>query len=197
MGLSHSVPEIRQENAEDFRKLASDEAAKMKQCFAASQAAYKNGQKGIHIKSRNFIYNRSFVIVSARAKELSEAGKQHQNKMKFLNEKASKAAFSHRNSSSDLGTIDLHGLYVAEAIATTEERIKLLRSKHPNIKALVVVTGAGLHSENGVAKLKPAIEAMMTKHNVAVTPDRPNHGCLHVDLYPTKPGWVRSFCTIS
>lgn len=60
---------------------------------------------------------------------------------------------------SPLGTTDLHGLYVQEAIERTEQRVKQAQSQgRPTLR---VITGKGVHSAQHVAKIRPAIEKLM------------------------------------
>lgn len=57
--------------------------------------------------------------------------------------------------------IDLHGLYVKEAITFTERALQQARTRGDGEIHLIV--GKGLHSKNGAAKLKPAIAELIRK----------------------------------
>lgn len=59
------------------------------------------------------------------------------------------------------GTIDLHGLYVKEAIEQTEKAIA--DGQRSGLDELRVITGKGIHSKNHQAKIKPAVEGLMRK----------------------------------
>ena len=92
-------------------------------------------------------------------------------------------SFVENNKDSQPGEIDLHGLYVKEAITYTDRSIQEARSRgdseiHFIVGMASLVTGhkpldvdtlylsllgKGLHSKGGVAKLKPAIEELMEK----------------------------------
>lgn len=78
------------------------------------------------------------------------------------------------------GEIDLHGLYVKEAIERTDYAIQDAKRRGDTEVHLIVGTlsfevsistvlyqfaaaGKGLHSSGGVAKIKPAIEELMQK----------------------------------
>ena len=80
------------------------------------------------------------------------------------------------------GEIDLHGLYVKEAIARADEAIIQAKGQDRSELRLIVGwwnipylsqvdslpvcssdIGKGLHSQGGVAKIKPAIEELMEK----------------------------------
>ena len=82
------------------------------------------------------------------------------------------------------GEVDLHGLYVKEAITHTDQSIAEARARGDNEIRLIVgsykpflylrrerradcmapfCAGKGIHSTNHAAKLKPAIEELMQK----------------------------------
>lgn len=88
------------------------------------------------------------------------------------------------------GEIDLHGLYVKEAIAHTDNAIEQAKRKGDTEVHLIVGTydtllnvdgfpftllttiiraGKGLHSQGGIAKIKPAIEELMQKSVVLIS----------------------------
>lgn len=69
---------------------------------------------------------------------------------------------SANNAASPPGTIDLHGLYVKEAIEKVEEFISAEQraGQHPELR---VIVGKGIHSPGHVAKIKPAVEELMRK----------------------------------
>lgn len=152
----------------------------MAQCFEESHAAYAAHE-------------------GARAKELSEQGRAHQREMDRLNSKASEWIFSgacrgvvsacmartdacaENNKDRRPDEVDLHGLYVKEAISFTERAINEARAQGTAKVHLIVGgcplllccwhalsrmvhVGKGLHSPRGVAKLKPAIEELMQKY---------------------------------
>ncbi|CAG8518837.1 1775_t:CDS:2 [Racocetra fulgida] len=90
--------------------------------------------------------------------------------------------------------IDLHGLYVKEAMDKTESRIQYCKAN--KIDHLVIIVGRGKHS-SGLAKLKPAIINLMKKYQLRCTPDKPTVGCLYVEFgLPGEPiniGWFDNF----
>jgi len=47
---------------------------------------------------------------------------------------------------------------------------------------LHIITGKGIHSNQGIAKIKPAIEKLMVKYNLAAHLDPHNSGTLVVNL---------------
>ncbi|KAJ8077120.1 hypothetical protein PM082_001548 [Marasmius tenuissimus] len=145
----------------DLRKRANEEGDQMAKCFQESKEAYAKGD-------------------GAGAKQLSNEGKEHQSKMESLNKQASDWIFIENNKDSKPGEIDLHGLYVKEAIAHTDRAIEQAKQRGDSTVHLIV--GKGLHSKGGVAKIKPAIEDLMQKHQLVAELDGNNEGVLVVHL---------------
>ncbi|KAL7420964.1 hypothetical protein Q5752_003848 [Cryptotrichosporon argae] len=144
-----------------LRNQARQEGDKAHACFAQSQQAYQSGD-------------------GARAHELSVQGKQHQQRQDELDEQASQWIYSENNTSSPPNTVDLHGLYVREALARTEAAIAA--AQQSGAGELRVIVGKGIHSQGHVAKIKPAVEELMQKYNLAAHLDPQNTGVLIVDL---------------
>ncbi|KAJ7647415.1 hypothetical protein FB45DRAFT_893378 [Roridomyces roridus] len=144
-----------------LRAQANEEGDQMGKCFSESQAAYTQGD-------------------GARAKELSNQGHAHQARMHSLNKEASDWIFIENNKDSKPGEIDLHGLYVKEAIERTD--LALEQAKRRGDTEIHLIVGKGLHSEHGVAKLKPAIEEVMQKHQLSAVLDPHNAGVLVVQI---------------
>ncbi|KAK7025517.1 hypothetical protein VNI00_015951 [Paramarasmius palmivorus] len=182
----HGQPDqnqINQSNAHylDLRKRANEEGDSMAKCFRESQEAYKGGN-------------------GARAKELSNEGKEHQKKMEKLNREASEwiyigeCLFLHRhrwakkvnmdipenNKDSGPDEVDLHGLYVKEAIEYTDRALE--EAKMNGQCEVRLIVGKGLHPSGGVAKIKPAIEEVMIKHQLIAELDPDNTGVLIVQM---------------
>jgi len=146
----------------------------MGRAFEESERAYENGD-------------------GARAKQLSEEGKRFKGEMENLNLQAADwiyhgktqfytlqhiLIFAANNTDSAPNEVDLHGLYVKEAIARTEQAVEAAQQRGDSNIHLIVgrfalfyvlliwtggVVGKGLHSQDHVAKLKPAIEDLMVK----------------------------------
>ncbi|THU95374.1 DUF1771-domain-containing protein [Dendrothele bispora CBS 962.96] len=144
-----------------LRARANEEGDKMAKCFQESHEAYSNGD-------------------GAGAKELSNQGKAHQRKMEELNKEASEWIFIENNKDSKPGEIDLHGLYVKEAIMHTDRALEEAKQRGDSEVHLIV--GKGLHSTGGKAKIKPAIEELMEKHQLIAELDPNNAGVLIVEL---------------
>ncbi|KAF6761184.1 cytoplasmic protein [Ephemerocybe angulata] len=143
-----------------LRSRANEEGDKMAKAFASSSDAYNRGDH-------------------AGAKEFSAQGKVHQRKMEEFNKEASDWIFRENNLDSQPGEIDLHGLYVKEALARTEQAIE--EAKRNGKTEVHLIVGKGLHSTSG-AKVKPAIEGLMKKHQLDAELDPQNAGVLIVHL---------------
>ncbi|OXH30344.1 cytoplasmic protein [Cryptococcus neoformans] len=151
----------------DLRNKARKEGDEAHRCFAASQAAYQAGD-------------------GAKAHELSVQGKAHQRTQDQLDDQASAWIFNENNKDSPAGTIDLHGLYVKEAIERTEAAIS--DCQRQGREELRIIVGKGIHSQGGHAKIKPAVENLMGKYNLSAYIDPENTGVLVVDLEGKQTG---------
>lgn len=145
------------DEAQALREKAGEEAKLRGECFEKSKKEYESGDK-------------------AKAKELSEEGKKHGAQMEDLNRQAANAFFNAHNMGNDLYTIDLHGLYVEEAVERVKDRFEKIGRKG----TLVIIWGAGNHSEGGVRKIKPAILDILNSEKLIFDDDVPNHGCCTV-----------------
>jgi len=138
----------------------------MEKCFEDSQQAYARHD-------------------GALAKSLSDEGKAHKVEMERLNQEASNWIFTQNNNGRQPGEVDLHGLSVREAIDRSDEAIQAAKQRGDSQLRLIV--GKGLHSRDHVAKLKPAIEELMQKHQLAAELDPQNAGVLIVRIDSTGP----------
>jgi len=166
--------------AEQLRAEAHALKRNRDQHYADSQACYARGD-------------------GAGAKAASERRKQTQQRIESLRAQAATLLFAHYNAGRPLGELDLHGLYVEEALAQLRLRIdaceKRLRrppsDAEPHVRMLVVIVGRGNHSRDKVAKLRPAVEELIRAHRLRVHLDTPNPGCLTVEFESKEPsGWV-------
>lgn len=134
---------------------------KRNQLSQQSQNAYKSGDK-------------------QKAHELSEESKKLLNQAEDANMKAAQYVFRENNADSAEDEIDLHGLYVKEAEYILQTRISnCIRTNQSHLK---VIVGKGLHSANGIAKLKPAIDQMCDESNLKHRIDPHNSGVLIIDF---------------
>ncbi|KAH9176284.1 hypothetical protein EDB89DRAFT_1940257 [Lactarius sanguifluus] len=105
----------------------------------------------------------------------------HESEMKELDERAAKIFFrvNNKNRRED-GEIDLHGLYVAEAIQVAEDQVQTARWRGDEVVRFIV--GKGLHSGTGEAKIRPALEDFFTERGLVHLLDPYNTGVLVVLL---------------
>ncbi|KAK0184894.1 hypothetical protein F5146DRAFT_1006309 [Armillaria mellea] len=150
----------------DLRERANKEGNEMARCFSESHDAYDRGDR-------------------AAAKELSNQGKNHKQKMEQLHKAASTWIYLEKNRGRPPGEIDLHGLYVKEAIAYTDTALE--EAKLRGDSELRLIVGKGSHSEGGVAKVRLAIEELMRKYQLVAELDPLNSVIplsLKRNLYP-------------
>eukprot|EP00033_Pygsuia_biforma_P001301 GCRY01001473.1.p1 GENE.GCRY01001473.1~~GCRY01001473.1.p1 ORF type:complete len:1050 (+),score=114.91 GCRY01001473.1:237-3386(+) len=86
------------------------------------------------------------------------------------NRRARNLAFTRHNSTKDNSKeIDLHNLNVPDALSLLAQFLsyqrmeRLLNKKMPDV--FIIITGKGLHSDGGVAKIKPAVIDYLEKHH--------------------------------
>ncbi|KZP17983.1 DUF1771-domain-containing protein, partial [Athelia psychrophila] len=144
-----------------LRAQANTEGDAMARAYEQSHEAYARGD-------------------GAGAKQLSNEGHAHKDKMESLNKQASDWIFVENNKDSKPGEIDLHGLYVKEAISHTDQAI--VQAKQRGDADIHLIVGKGIHSQGGHAKIKPAIEELMQKHQLVAELDPHNAGVLIVRL---------------
>ncbi|TDL15768.1 DUF1771-domain-containing protein [Rickenella mellea] len=177
--IHSSYPAGDVDDAQKWRDKASDEAKRKSDAFQRSQEAWRAGRK-------------------ADAKALSNEGKQHAASMVQYNERAAAEIFAHYNpppygqTAAYLEQVDLHGLYVEEALKYAEKHILACRKVHRT--TTVLITGRGNRSKDGLARIKPAIEAFLKKENLRAIADVPNQGCVtvEIDVPNNKAGWADS-----
>lgn len=75
-------------------------------------------------------------------------------------------------------TLDLHNMTIREAIQTTEAFIQKYWGQYEKVR---IITGRGLHSKEGVAKVKPAIKNLLLNLNLKHT-EIQQGGCFEVTL---------------
>ncbi|GAA5867833.1 hypothetical protein JCM3774_005873 [Rhodotorula dairenensis] len=145
----------------DLRNRAIQERDLMGQAFTASKQAYAAGD-------------------GEEAHNLSMQGKTHQRNRDQLNAEAAQWIFDENNRAQPVGSVDLHGLYVQEAIEYTERAIKDGRAR--GLPELRIIVGKGNHSPSHVAKIKPAISSLMQRERLTARMDEHNAGVLVVQL---------------
>ncbi len=148
------------ENEHNFhRSEASSYGKKMGEAFNDAKLYWEKGDK-------------------AKAKELSNFGYECKKNMEVHNASAVKLIATKNNNEKDFDEIDLHGLYVNEAIEYFKETL-ILKMGDGNFESLKVIVGKGLHSKEK-PKIKEAIINFVILHNLQVYENPLNPGCLIV-----------------
>lgn len=159
------------ENGEWTEKLAYDaifkewsvkidaEGTLMKKCFDDSKLAFDAGNK-------------------EEAKNLSTQGKEHQAKMHQYKKDCAKAVFDFLNEKYDDYTMDLHGQLVNEAMEFVTARVEKLKGNAT--QPLQIITGAGNHSDENGAKIKPSVFKYLGEQGLKF--DEVNNGTINVTL---------------
>ncbi|KAK3692671.1 smr domain-containing protein [Podospora appendiculata] len=176
--FNHSAGDDAEAEYDRLRDLARKEGDKMKQCFDRAHETYERGDR-------------------AEAKELSEEGKQHQQKKNAYNKQASEYIFRENNAQGRIAddTIDLHGQFVEEAEDIVEARIRDAQARGQT--HLHIIVGKGNHSTGRVQKIKPRVEQICKEMGLDYATEE-NEGRLYVDLtggrvnvpppLPSQPG---------
>lgn len=144
-----------------LRKQADVAYQKRLKLLAELQQAYKRGDK-------------------ARAKELSDQAKQQLAVAEDYNAQAAEYVFRENNADLAANEIDLHGLYVKEAVWVLRKRIGEAQAR--NQLQLRVIVGKGLHLANHVAKIKPAADEVCQELGLRHYIDKKNTGVMVVEL---------------
>lgn len=142
---------------EEYRDEASRFAEKRNVCYGLSRAYYGRGN-------------------GAMAKEYSLKGKNFQREMDRMNDLAADNIFATNNQNRPNNVIDLHGLRVNEAIAKLQERIDQAKRS-----GLTVITGQGIHSSDGVSRLKPVVIKFAKRNRIRYRENVPNPGCIRFE----------------
>ncbi|KAG8735966.1 hypothetical protein FRC10_009955 [Ceratobasidium sp. 414] len=183
------IPYINQEPGQKWRAKARVAARSRSKALDESSVAWKAGQKGtaktvsqvpIHI-----YFHKAYAIP-----KLSERGKQFGRQVERYNERAAKEIFLSLNPTyySDPPTrIDLHGLFVNEALVYTQGHID--RCRQDGVAETKIITGRGNNSKDGIAKIKPAVEGLLVRESLAGKYRWENEGAVvvNVPVVPRQP----------
>lgn len=151
---------------EYYREEAMDWAAKRDQAFRSSQQAYNRGD-------------------GLKAKSDSNYGKFCGRKCEEANKSAANAIFIQMNENRPLTEIDLHGLFVKEAIERLEDRV-IYALESGRIQRLDVIVGQGHHSDGG-AKLKPSVMQFAKENGIPYALYKHNPGCIQFQFRQLLP----------
>lgn len=101
------------------------------------------------------------------------------------------ALFSGPTPQTALARIDLHWLRVNEALEKVREHLVLCQ-KH-GVRRTTIITGRGLHSQDGVAKIRPVVEQLLRESRVCtVSEGRGNEGAFVVEMLGEGEGEAKS-----
>lgn len=153
---SASTTKMDAETWENYREEAKNYATKCNQLCLISQEAYRRGD-------------------GSTAKEYSNEAKDYKKLSDAANEVASNAIFHKYNENQPPNVIDLHGLYVKEAIQRLDNHIAWVIRK--SVLNLDVIVGQGLHSENG-PKIKPNVIEFAKSRRIPFSVNERNPGCV-------------------
>jgi len=103
-----------------------------------------------------------------------------ESEMKRLNKTAASIIFKENNKARQGTTVDLHGLFVNEAVEYAKEQLRLATFRNEDMVSFIV--GKGLHSDGGVPKLRPALEELCDERRLEHSLDPRNSGMLNVHL---------------
>jgi DNA-nicking Smr family endonuclease len=134
------------DQVETFRNQASAYHDKVVQCAKRSQEAWKKGEK-------------------SEAHTLSEEKKGWQKNKDEANRKAAKIILESQKWQTS-GEIDLHGLYLDEALDATRAFLKHWSKKASGRNIVLIITGAGHHSENNKAVIRPKVEEFLQEQRL-------------------------------
>jgi DNA-nicking Smr family endonuclease len=151
------------DQAESLRNEASQLRLRAKVASKQSQSEYNFGSK-------------------AQAKVLSNRKNDLYRQMTEKNRQAAELIFEHFNQDRSSNVIDLHGLYVAEALRYLRNKLDECRAE--KISQLTVITGFGNNSPNKIAKIKPEVENFARQNGLKATF---HGGHIKIDLSTYNP----------
>lgn len=142
------------EPGKQWRQRADKEAALRTKAQQEAQTAWKRGQR-------------------ETSKKLNAEAKAHYSEMEHYNSKAEETIFAHYNPSTaaaaaHLQQVDLHGLFVSEALVRARAHLEACRKAR--VSRTTFITGRGNRSVDGVAKIKAAVQDWL-KTEAGVTVD--------------------------
>jgi DNA-nicking Smr family endonuclease len=148
-----------------YRNEASDYHDKVVSCAKGSQDAYQKGDK-------------------QKAKTLSEEKKQWQTKQDDANRRAVQLIVQPQKWQSS-GELDLHGLHVDEALDVTEDFLAYWSKKANSRETVLIITGAGHHSDGHKAVIRPQVASLLKKKHLQYESTHKD-GAYEVHLRPSQ-----------
>ena len=145
----------------------------------AAQVEMLRYRASAHARARGGFFRRAALAFErgnhAQARQLSAAGHEQGARTEALNAEARDLLVATNSVGRDgREEIDLHGLHATEALDVVracldehrEERATWKGKGIPPTRNLTVITGKGLHSRSGQARLRPAVENLLQMQGV-------------------------------
>lgn len=145
------------------------------------------------VSSRRFVHRREQILATASTVQhwqlspmlsFSRQGKKHGHLMEQANAKAAEAIIKPQNADKT-GVLDLHGLYVAEATEAARDFLEK-QQKAKRFRKVEIITGAGHHSEGLHAKIRPAVERLVSGMDLPYHNPPHNDGAFVVEMYSNQ-----------
>nr|CAI5861177.1 unnamed protein product [Callosobruchus analis] len=140
------------------------------------EAAFYREEANKYQKRREDLYKKAQEYHQKGMKEVAQFYSGLASQQKDYFERANSMAATafldeHFKRLQDFNTLDLHFLYVKEAIPALDmfldRAINLLRSsKEKQSEYLQIITGRGKNSENGISRIKPVVQARLKKRDI-------------------------------
>lgn len=133
----------------------------------------------------------------AGAAEHKQQRLSYQKQKAALDKEAADVIFRENNRNRPENEVDLHGLFVAEALDKLDNCLQ--EAKRKNLSGMIIIVGKGNHSQDRIAKLKPAVaERLIKRYGLRCYMNEPNQGCIRVEFVEGGfIGWVtKSLCVI-
>lgn len=137
---------------------------------AATYQAEVENHRQLYQKARE---NRQFKM----ARQIKQMLNQSINLRDTANRTAAEALFNWNNRELPMHVIDLHGLYLKEAVKKLEDRIKAIDGAHN----LEVIVGKGLHSKKDPV-IKPMVINLAENNKIGYSINQRNTGRVNLFL---------------
>ena len=166
---SDSDVQLDKQNYSKYRQDAIIQAKEYQKYASLATQALKSGNQ------------KQSAIYSSKARNA-------QRKMRQLNALAAKYFFSKNNSERDPTVIDLHGLFVSEALEVLTQYISkiqrllsngqehLVLGSKSDVVHLKIITGKGKHSQSKGSRLRPAVISYLKSVGCTFSIDSHNSG---------------------
>ncbi|KAJ3654497.1 hypothetical protein Zmor_013682 [Zophobas morio] len=156
--------------------------------FEQPAASYRE-QAQQHIKKRTQFYKNAKQCLKVQNHKLAnyyyQQAKEQTKLIEEANNRAAAAFLAENSERHSKNTIDLHHLFVREAIQALDnfldKEITSLQDEHLKTKFLVVITGRGKHSRDGVPKIKLAVMDRLKNRKLKYSEINP--GSLRVHIF--------------